>query len=129
MAWAEVFLVFVICHLAGDFLLQTDRQALHKHGGLGRDPTSSKALVAHVSTYTLAFVPAFAWLWGADGPRTIAVAALIALPHLAQDDGRLLELYVRNVKGLEPQQGPLLAAVDQSLHLLALFAAALVASI
>ena len=37
MEWAEITIVFWVSHLAGDFLLQTDWQAEHKHGGLGRD--------------------------------------------------------------------------------------------
>ena len=36
MAWSEVFIVLLLSHLAGDFVLQTDWQAEHKHGGLSR---------------------------------------------------------------------------------------------
>ena len=38
VSWVAVFDVFVVCHLVGDFLLQTDWQANHKYGGLGGDP-------------------------------------------------------------------------------------------
>ena len=62
MPWVEVFAAFVVCHLVGDYLLQTDWQALHKRGGLGSDPVSRRALVSHIVTYTLAFVPALIWL-------------------------------------------------------------------
>ena len=58
MLWVEAFLLFAVSHLVGDFILQTDWQAHHKHGGLGRNPTSRRALISHVATYTLAFVPA-----------------------------------------------------------------------
>jgi hypothetical protein len=36
--WVEAFSVFVVCHLAGDYLFQTDWEAAHKMGGLGPDP-------------------------------------------------------------------------------------------
>ncbi len=48
--------------MVGDYLLQTDWQARHKTGGLGRNPVARRALLAHVATYTLAFVPALIWI-------------------------------------------------------------------
>jgi hypothetical protein len=36
MVWVEVFAAFGLCHLAGDYMLQTEWQALHKFGGLGQ---------------------------------------------------------------------------------------------
>ena len=66
MIWVEVLVVFLVCHLVGDFALQTEWQAQHKRDGLGGDPTARRALLAHVSTYTLAFVPAFVWLLAED---------------------------------------------------------------
>ena len=128
MPWIEVFAVFVVSHAAGDFLLQTEWQATHKRGGLGRDPERRRALFAHVATYTLAFVPALAWLAGDLGAAaTVALAAAIFLTHLVQDDGRLLSAYVRTVKHTEPAPGMLMVAVDQSLHLVVLFGLALIA--
>jgi len=35
VSWVEVFAVFVVSHLVGDFLIQTEWQASHKLGGLG----------------------------------------------------------------------------------------------
>jgi hypothetical protein len=127
MPWVEVFVAFVVCHLAGDFVLQTDWQARHKHGGLWRSrPLARRALFTHVTTYTLAFVPAFVWLGSDLGVGVIWTAALVFVPHLVQDDGRLLDVYMRRIKGLEPEQGRWVdAMVDQSLHLLALFGLAL----
>lgn len=129
MAWTEIFAVFIVSHLAGDFLLQTDWQAAHKHGGLGRDPVRRRALFAHVGTYGLAFVPAFVWLATDIGGWAVAVAAGVVLPHLVQDDGRLLLFYMRSVK--RTQAGPsdfVFIAVDQTLHLMALFGLALLAA-
>ena len=125
MAWVEIFAVFVVSHLVGDFLLQTDLQAMRKRGGLGGGE-STLGLISHTITYSLAFVPAFVWIAGDVGVwETLGVAALIALPHMLQDDGRLLDAYMRRVKGVEPKPGGLLLAVDQSWHLLALFLVAL----
>jgi uncharacterized protein DUF3307 len=125
--WVEVFAVLIVSHLAGDFLLQTDWQATHKSNGLGRDQVARRALLAHGATYTLALVPALIWLATELGGWALGVGALVVLPHLIQDDGRLLGAYMRRVKGLEPRPGVLLMAIDQSSHLLALFAVALLA--
>ena len=83
--------MLVVSHAVGDFLLQTEWQATHKRGGLGRDPLRRRALLAHVATYTLAFAPALAWLAG-DLDAVGGRARRGDLPpHAAQDDGRLLE--------------------------------------
>ena len=120
-----MFSVFVVCHLVGDYLLQSDWQAAHKMGGLGRDPVARRALLAHIAGYATAFVPALIWLAGDLGAGVLLVAALVALPHLVQDDGRLLELYLRRVKRCDPKTVPgVRAAVDQAFHVLALFALA-----
>src|SRR5262245_14502652 len=126
MPWVEVFAAFVVCHLVGDYLLQTDWQASHKRGGLGSDPLARRALLSHVATYTLAFVPALIWL--ADDIRgwAIGTGALIAVPHAIQDDGRLLTGYMLRVKHVDPRTNPqVAAATDQTLHLLLLFLTAL----
>ena len=44
MPWVEVFAVFTVCHLTGDYLLQTDWQARNKRGGLGSNPVARRAL-------------------------------------------------------------------------------------
>jgi hypothetical protein len=125
--WVEVFAVFVICHLVGDFLLQTNWQATHKIGGLGHDPESRRALLSHTVTYTAAYLPALIWLAIEIGAGwAIGVGALIAIPHMLQDDGRVLDAYMRGVKGVgdSPPAG-LRLAVDQSGHFIALFLLAL----
>lgn len=128
MPWVEVFVAFVVCHLVGDYLLQTDWQARHKHGGLGRDATARRALLAHGLSYTLAFTPALVWL-GGDAGLGVAVgsAVAIAVPHVVQDDGRAIARYVERVKGCDVRTVPsVAAAVDQTWHLVALLALALV---
>jgi hypothetical protein len=124
--WVEVFSVFVVCHLVGDYLLQTDWEAAHKVGGLGPDPVARRALLTHIFKYALAFVPAFIWLADDLGAGVLLVALLAAGPHLVQDDGRLLDLYLRRVKRCDPRSVPSVrAAVDQAFHILALFALAI----
>ncbi|HLM86575.1 MAG TPA: DUF3307 domain-containing protein [Solirubrobacteraceae bacterium] len=125
MTWVELFIAFVVSHLAGDYLLQTDWQAVHKRGGLTlRAGDARRALFTHVGTYTLAFVPALAatelnveLLW---------IVPAIFLPHLIQDDGRLLHDYMRRIKHIDPTGNlPVSIAVDQTFHIVALVILAL----
>jgi hypothetical protein len=128
VTWVEAFTVFLVCHCTGDFLLQTEFQATKKAGGLGADPVARRALLSHVFTYTLIFVPAFVWLASDHSiGRTLAAAAVIALTHVVQDDQRLLGTYARRVKKTQAEAGsPLWIGIDQSAHVVWLFAAALV---
>jgi hypothetical protein len=127
MTWAAVFLVLLVSHGAGDVLLQTDRQAVGKGGGVA-DPGARRALLAHVTIYTVAFVPALVWIGTHAGVgRAILVGALIAVPHLVIDEGQLVRAWLREVKRTPDAPPALMIAVDQCLHLLCLFGAALVA--
>jgi len=129
VSWVEIFAVFVVSHALGDYLLQTDWQATHKRGGLGRDHTARLALLSHVSVYTLAFLPAGIWLTddGLNGLGLILLGIGIFVPHVVQDDGRLLSGYIRTVKGCdEESEREIFTAVDQSFHLIALFLTALI---
>jgi hypothetical protein len=125
--WVEVFAVFVVCHMVGDFILQTDWQARNKYEGLGGDPERRRALWSHVVVYTLCFAPAFVWIGiETEALRAVLAAVLVFLPHLVQDDGRLLDAYMRRVKGLAAGGNlGLRVAVDQSFHLVFLFGTAL----
>ena len=129
MSWAEIFIVFFISHLVGDFILQTDRQARYKFGGLSGDRRARNALFSHVFTYTLAFVPALIWIGSHEGAvAAIVIGFAVAIPHLVIDDGRLLELYMRKVKRCpQPLPDNLVMAVDHSTHLIMLWATALLA--
>ena len=129
MSWVEIFAVFVVSHALGDYLLQTDWQATHKRGGLGREYESRLALLTHVSVYTLSFVPALIWL-SDDGVNLVGallIAAGVFVPHMVQDDGRLLSRYIRVVKRCdEESEREIFTAVDQSFHLITLFVTALI---
>ena len=129
MPWSEVFIVLLLSHLTGDFVLQTDWQAEHKHGGLGADgepagrssrtssPTRSRSCRRSSGSAT-------SWAPGQPPRRSGG----IFLPHLIQDDGRLIRRYIALVKGQGATQVPLvLIAVDQTFHFLDLFGTALLA--
>lgn len=126
IGWDEAFVVLLVSHLVGDYLLQTHWQALNKHGGLSRNPTARRALVMHILSYTAAFIPALIWIGDALGASVIAIIALISIPHFVQDDGRLVTSYIRAVKHSVAEPGDsLFGFVDQSLHLVTLFGIAL----
>jgi hypothetical protein len=124
-----VFAVFVVCHLTGDFLLQTDWQAINKRGGLSRNREARRALFSHVTVYTLVYVPAIVWIAANTSALAIGLAALIFIPHLIQDDSRALIAWNRRIKGGSPPPGdPVYMAIDQSFHVVFLFGTALLAA-
>jgi hypothetical protein len=128
MSWPAALLALLVSHLAGDFLLQTEWQAVTKVRGLA-DVRSRRALLAHVASYTVAFIPALVWIGSrTSAGRAIAVMALVAIPHLIVDDGHLVHVWVRNFKRASDPSLGLLIAVDQSFHVLCLLGAALVAA-
>lgn len=127
MPWVELFAAFVVCHLAGDYLFQTDWQAQNKRGGLGGDASKRRALVTHVIVYTLCFVPALAFLWDDLGAATLLVGAGIFVPHLLQDDGRVISYWCLRVKGPGALTPAVMGPVDQAFHFVTLIALALAA--
>ena len=128
MRWEEVFLVFLVCHVAGDFLFQTDWQAVNKRGGLTPGTDARRALTSHVLVYTLVFVPAVIWIATETSALALALLAVISIPHLIQDDGRILMSWNRLVKhSFVPPGDPVYMAIDQSFHFVFLFGTALLA--
>jgi hypothetical protein len=74
----------------------------------------------------IAFVPALVWIGlELDALRAVEIGLVVAIPHLVQDDGRLLDAYMAQVKGLAQTSSGLRVAVDQSFHVLFLFGTAL----
>lgn len=129
MSWPEVYLALLISHLAGDFLLQTEWQAVNKRGGLRHDPVQRRALLLHGLTYTAAYVPALIWLGSEIGALGAVLCALaITLPHIVIDDGRVLFAWMSRVKHNDEPERWLVAAVDQTFHLVCLLPVALVAA-
>ena len=128
--WVELFAVFLACHVAGDFILQTEFQAANKHGGLGRDPVRRRALAMHTLTYTACYLPALLWLAGDVAGWALPVIALaIGIPHGTQDDGRPIRWWMHHVKHTQTGPGYLSVFVDQSFHLIALLVLALVVGV
>lgn len=126
MSWVSVFAGFLVAHMVGDYLVQTDWQARNKRGGLSGRRMSRRALFSHVTSYTLAFLPAFIWIaTELDAGWAIVAAVLIFLPHLVIDDGRIVRLYLSRVKRADGFDVGLAASVDQSFHVLSLFLVAL----
>jgi hypothetical protein len=121
VSWVSAFAGFLVAHMVGDYLFQTDWQARHKRGGLSGDPVAFRALVSHVTTYTIAFVPALIWIGSrTDAVVAVVAAALVFIPHLIVDDGRLVRLYLARVKRANGFDVGLAASVDQSFHVLSL---------
>ncbi len=129
MAWPEVYLALLISHLAGDFLLQTEWQAMNKRGGLRRDPEKRRALLMHGLTYTAAYLPALVWLGGElGGLGAVACALAITLPHVIIDDAWVLFTWMSRVKHNDEPETWLVAAVDQTFHIVCLLPVAVVAA-
>ena len=125
MNWVSVFASFLVAHMVGDYLFQTDWQARNKRGGLSGG-VAFRALASHVTTYTLAFAPALIWIGDElDVGWALLAAALIFLPHLIVDDGRVVRLYLAHVKRASGFDVGLAASVDQSFHILSLFLVAI----
>jgi len=127
MSWPALFGTFFLCHLFGDFLLQTDWQANGKeHGLVGGTPRNRRALALHGLVYTLAFIPALVWVGIESGaPAAVGVAALVGIPHVIVDDGTLVAWWIRNVKHVRGAPSTVVRlGVDQSTHLIALAAVA-----
>ena len=129
MSWPPVFAAFLVCHLAGDLLLQTEWQALTKVRGLG-DPEGRRALILHAATYTAPYLPALVWVGDERGAvRAVVVALLIALPHVAVDDGRFVRVWLRQVKHSPDPAPSLRLMVDQSFHVVCLLGVAVLAAV
>jgi len=126
VSWVEVFVGFVVAHLVGDYLVQTDWQARNKFRGLAGDPLARRALATHVVTYTLTFVPVLVWIGSEVSVGwAILAALLVGLPHLVIDDGRPVRAYLHRVKGVEEIDRGLAGSVDQTFHVVCLWALAM----
>jgi Protein of unknown function (DUF3307) len=126
MSWVSVFAGLIVAHLVGDYLVQTDWQARHKFRGLSDDRTARRALGTHVVTYTLTFLPVLVWVAGDLSPGwAVAAAALVGVPHLLIDDGRGVRAYLARVKGAAAPDPGLAGSVDQTFHVVCLWALAM----
>jgi len=128
MTWPAALLALLVSHLVGDFLLQTEWQAVNKVRGIG-DAESRQALLRHIGTYTLACLPALVWIGHhTSAGRAVATGVLISGTHLLVDDGHLVRAWLRDIKHVERPALGLTVAVDQTFHVVCLLGAALIAA-
>lgn len=128
MTWPGLLGAFLVCHLAGDLLFQTEWQAVTKVHGLG-DAQGRRALFAHLTTYMLAYLPALIWVAAERSVLgAIGVGALIAVPHVLIDDGHFVQAWLSEVKHAPTPAPSLRLMVDQSFHIVCLLATALIAA-
>lgn len=79
----------LICHLLGDYILQTDKQAVNK-------ATSTKYALLHAFTYTLPFILI---------THSIAALAVICLTHALIDRFRMAKYVVMVKNGIDDLPG------------------------
>lgn len=96
-------LTLLAAHMVGDYILQTHHQAIHKL-------TSPLVRAAHVTTYTLCFIPS-AWLAGLSLSMAALFLALVWVTHFIVDSRRW-------ASGEQWTPKPIL--VDQAIHLVVL---------
>jgi hypothetical protein len=99
VSWVSVFAGFLVAHMVGDYLLQTDWQARHKRAGLS-DPAARRPLLTHVATYTLG-LRARVRVDRQRARRRLGRwwrPCSSSCPHLVVDDGRVVRLYLARVK-------------------------------
>lgn len=126
-SWTSRFADLLAAHALADFVLQTDRQAHYKAGGLGSDACSRRALGSHVGIYTLACSGVLAGVARRRGPVTaLLTAGAIAIPHAVIDDRRLMARWMRQVKKVDvvPAPANLALLLDQGVHVISLWAVA-----
>ena len=126
MTWSSLLLALLAAHVVGDVLVQTEWEAINKRGGL-TGSGSLRALLLHVTTYTLSFVPVAVWVANDRSvARALLALVLVAIPHLLVDDGRPVTVWITRVKHAPLPAPALSIAVDQSFHVVSLLAVALI---
>ena len=126
MTWSSLLIALLVSHAVGDVLVQTEWEAINKRGGL-TGSGSRRALLMHLATYTLSFVPAAIWVGEDRGAgRAVLALVLVAVPHLLVDDGRPVSVWITRVKHAPLPAPALSIAVDQAFHVVSLLAVALI---
>lgn len=118
-----IFEGLLIAHLLGDWLLQTEWQAQNKQHNCA-------ALMVHVAIYHTVVLAVLVFGFKFTNLETVAVVMALAVLHMILDRRTAVIWIMRRLR-LTVERQPerwLLIAVDQSLHLLLLGAAALILS-
>jgi hypothetical protein len=114
------FEILLLAHVVGDWLLQTEWQALNK-------AHSWRAMGAHVLTYHAVLLAALVLRFGAGNPYVYAVTVVLALTHAVIDRPPtvLRVMRVLRITRERPPERWLAIVVDQCIHVVLLAAAAM----
>jgi len=116
-----VFEILLMAHVLGDWIFQTEWQAVNK-------ATDWRAMGAHIVVYHAIVLALLCVRFGFSEPIVYAVVAGLAVVHTILDRRRPLRSFMRMAritKHREPEPW-FIIAVDQSVHLLALGVATLI---
>jgi hypothetical protein len=116
-----VFESLLIAHVVGDWLLQTEWQAVNK-------ASNWRALLSHVLVYHFVVLVVLWARFGIAEPAVYAVVVGLAVIHAVMDRKRPVEQFMRmmRISVTRAPEGWLVIAVDQSLHLVWLALATLI---
>jgi hypothetical protein len=113
----------LVAHLVGDWLLQTEWQALNKG-------QNYRALFSHIGIYSLIIFGVLVIDFGFQYINVYLAVAILALAHAFLDRGWPVVRFMKTFRLIverEPERW-LMMAVDQSIHILLLAIAALALS-
>ncbi len=115
----SLFDSMLVAHLLGDWIFQTEWQALHKAKSLA-------ALLTHVVTYHLILLAVLLLQLPVNDWHPYAAVAVLAVTHAWLDRRANLAAFMRAVHIVRerPAEGWLLMTVDQAIHVCLLAAAA-----
>ncbi|UCD20109.1 MAG: DUF3307 domain-containing protein [candidate division WOR-3 bacterium] len=108
-----VFESMLVAHLLGDWLLQTEWQAVNKKDNW-------HALVTHVLIYHVVLYAVLAARYGFWNSLVFIVVALLAVTHAILDLRRPVEWFIRTFRlsiNRHPSQW-LVIVIDQSIHII-----------
>ena len=120
----SLFDKLLVAHLVGDWLLQTEWQALNKKKNL-------RALISHIGTYGLVILGVLMLEFGTKNISIYLVTGALMVAHAFLDRGWLVSGFMRTFRLIverKPERW-LTLAVDQSLHIVLLALAARVLTI
>lgn len=113
----------LVAHLVGDWLLQTEWQALNKGKNF-------RALFSHIGIYSLLILGVLVFDFGFRYIYVYLVVGILALTHAFMDLGWPIVRFMKTFRIIverKPERW-LVMAVDQTIHILLLAVAALVLS-
>lgn len=115
-----IFETLLLAHLAGDWLLQTEWQAVNK-------VHSWRALLTHIAIYHVIVLGVLVARFGFRDVYVYAVVVILAITHAVMDRQRFVEWWMRTMRHSVNRSSErwLMIVVDQSIHIILLGLAAL----